>query len=156
MKAASLKDIKTELDLLHPSRLKELCVHVAKFKKENKELLSYLLFDASDEEAYIRSVKEELDELFQGINKSKLYEAKKGIRKIITLLNKQIKYSGSKRTEVELRIYFCKRMRKTGVPLTASTLMGKVYMRQFLNAQKALSTLHEDLQADFEDELRML
>lgn len=156
MKPASLKEIKTELDLLHPSRLKELCVHLAKFKKDNKELLTYLLFEASDEESYIKSVKELLDEQFKEIKKTKVYEAKKMIRKILNALNKYIKYSGSKRTEVELRIYFCMKMKKTGIPLSAATTLGKLYLRQYLAIRKVLSTLHEDLQYDYEEQLKTL
>lgn len=156
MKPASLKEIKTELDLLHPSRLKELCVHMAKFRKENKELLTYLLFESADEDSYIRSVKEQLDEQFREVKKTKVYEAKKIVRKILATLNKYIKYSGSKRTEVELRIYFCMKMRKTGISLSVATVLGKVYLRQYLAIRKALSGLHEDLQYDYEEQLKTL
>ena len=90
MKAVSLKLIKTELDLLHPDRVKALCLQMAKFKKENKELLSYLLFEADNEQTYINDVKSQLDELFTEINKSNLYFAKKTIRKILRTANKYI------------------------------------------------------------------
>lgn len=156
MKAASLKEIKTELDLLHSSRLKELCVHMAKFRKENKELLTYLLFEAHDEVAFVEGVKEQMDELFKEVNKGRIYEAKKMIRKILGLVNKQIKYSGSKRTEVELRIYFCKKLKNTGITLSAGTTLGQVYLRQYLGIQHALASLHEDLRYDYEEDLKRL
>lgn len=57
MKAASLKEIKQELKILTHSELVELCLHLSKFKKENKELLSYLLFEASNEATYIEGIK---------------------------------------------------------------------------------------------------
>ena len=60
MKAASVKDIKTELEHQSQSKLLSLCLKLTKFKKENKELLTYLLFEADNENAYIDSVKNEI------------------------------------------------------------------------------------------------
>jgi hypothetical protein len=156
MKAASLKEIKTELEMLHPAQLKELCTRMAKFRKENKELLTYLLFESQNEDAYIKGIKEQMDEQFKEVKKGRTYEAKKQIRKILTFVNKQIKYSGSKRTEVELRIYFCQKMKKTGITLSASTFLGNLYLRQYLTIQKEVATLHEDLQYDYSEEIKLL
>ena len=77
MKTASLKEIKTELENVSPALLLELCLKVTKFKKENKELLTYLLFEEQDEKSYVASVKEILDELFLTVNKTQQYFAKK-------------------------------------------------------------------------------
>lgn len=156
MKAASLKLIKSELDLLHPDKLKALCLQMAKFRKENKELLSYLLFEADDEQNYIKDVKSEIDELFADINKSNLYLAKKTIRKILRIANKYIKYSGSKQTEVEILIHFCNNLRNTGISLSQNTVLGKIYFRQLIKIQKAVSALHEDLQFDYAQEIKNL
>lgn len=156
MKAASLKEIKTELDMLPPAQLKELCTRMAKFRKENKELLTYLLFESQNEDTYIKGIKEQMDDQFKEVKKGRTYEAKKQIRKILTFVNKQIKYSGLKRTEVELRIYFCQKMKKTGITLSASTFLGNLYLRQYLTIQKAVATLHEDLQYDYSEEIKLL
>ena len=67
MKAATAQEIKQELASLKPSQLVEICQRLARFKKENKELLTYLLFEAHDEESYIREVKKEIDALFEKI-----------------------------------------------------------------------------------------
>ena len=156
MKAASLKLIKTELDLLHPEKVKEICLQLIKFRKENKELLSYLLFDSIDEQAYIKDVKLELDKLFNDVNKNNLYLAKKTIRKILRIANKQIKYSGVTQTEIDILIYFCKKLRKAGVALTAKTVLGNIYLRQIIKIKKAIATLHEDLQYDYNEELKSI
>ena len=156
MKTASLKEIKTELNRVHPARLLELCIQMAKYKKENKELLTYLLFDSYDEKAYINEVKSHMDSLFKEINRSNSYHAKKSIRKILALVNKQIKYSGSKQTEVELLIYFCKNLRKSGFTLPMNSALGNIYWRQIQKINKSLKTLHEDLQFDYSEELRLL
>jgi hypothetical protein len=155
MKAASIKEIKTELHSLHPARVLELCMHLAKYKKENKELLTYLLFEAHNEQSYINSVKEQMDDDFKGINKSNLYLAKKTLRKALRITNKYIKYSGSKQTEVELLIYYCKKVRKTGIPLHANTVLGNIFLRQTQKIEKALKSLHEDLQYDYSEEMKL-
>ena len=156
MKTASLKEIKTELNRVHPSRLMELCIQMAKYKKDNKELLTYLLFDSYDEKAYIRDVKSQMDELFREVNRNNAYHAKKSIRKILATVNKQIKYSGSKQTEVELLIHFCKNLRKSGFTLPLNSALGNIYHRQIQKINKSLATLHEDLQFDYSEELRLL
>ena len=156
MKIASLKEIKTELNTLPPDQLVELCVHLIKYKKENKELVTYLLFEADDERAYIQAVKAQIDELFKEVKKSNSYLAKKTIRKILRIVNKQIKFSGLKQTEVELLIYFCLKLKKVGIPMPASSALGNLYLRQYQKIHKILALLHEDLQADYADELRLL
>ena len=57
MKTASLKEIKTELENVPPALLLDLCLKLTKFKKEHKELLTYILFEAHDEKSYVASVK---------------------------------------------------------------------------------------------------
>jgi len=156
MKSASLKEIKTEISRLHPETLMELCIRVAKYKKENKELLTYLLFEAGNEKAYINEVKTEMDELFAEVNKSNSYFAKKTIRKILRLTNKHIKYSGSKQTEVELLIHFCKKLKRLGISMPVNSALGNLYFRQYQNIKKALASLHEDLQYDYQEEVNAL
>ena len=68
MKAATLKELKLELSELSQEQLLKICLHLAKFKKENKELLTYLLLESESEDGYIETVKEEVDELFKSIN----------------------------------------------------------------------------------------
>lgn len=156
MKAATLKELKTELTTLFPVQVLELCMRMAKYKKENKELLTYLLFEVKDEQSYINEVKKLIDEQFEGMNKSNIYLSKKTIRKALRTTNKFIKYSGSKQTEVELLIFFCKKIRSSGIPLHANTAMGNLYVRQVRKMIKALATLHEDLQYDYSGEVKSL
>jgi hypothetical protein len=156
VKTASLKELKTELSDMHPSQLVDLCMQLVKYKKENKELLTYLLFEASDETSYVNSVKDQMSELFEDVNRTNLYLAKKTIRKILKTTNKYIKYSGNKQTEVELLLFFCLKLRKTGISMPANTALGNLYLRQYQKLNKALSSLHEDLQYDYEDKIKLL
>ncbi len=115
-------------------------------------MLTYLLFEAHNEPAYIQSVKEEMDELFAGINKSQLYFAKKSLRKIIRIINKYCRYSGAKQTEVELRLYFCITLKESGISLY-NTIINNIYQSQLKKVITVLDTLHEDLQYDYRKQL---
>jgi hypothetical protein len=156
MKAASLSELKNELKTLSSAQLLDICLHFAKYKKDNKELLTYLLFEALDEPAYIKSVKDLITEQFEGINKSNIYYAKKTIRKILRTTSKYIKYSGSRQTEVELLLFFCKKLKNSNIPMHTSTALNNLYLRQIQKIGKALATMHEDLQYDYKDELKPL
>ena len=156
MKTASISQIKQEIRTRSSDELLEMCLRLARFRKENKELLTYLLFEVQDEQDYIESVKNEIDRQFQEINKSNIYFAKKSIRKIVRTTNKFIRYSGRKQTEVELLMHFCRRLKDSGIPMSKSIALGNIYMRQIQKIKKTISTLHEDLQYDYGEELKPL
>src|SRR5688572_27670363 len=111
MKAASLNEIRKQLTNLDAAALEGLCLTLVRFKKENKELLTYLLFEAQDEQAYIASIKSEIDDLFGQVPRANVYFVKKSIRKILRIIQKHIRYSGLAVTELEVRIYFCLKMK---------------------------------------------
>jgi hypothetical protein len=156
MKAATLGKLKKELDTLLPEDVIGVCMKMAKYKKENKELLSYLLFESTYEPEYINTIKNDIEQQFSEINMSNLYYAKKSIRKILRTTNKYIRYSGLKRTEVELRIYFCKKLRESGIPLQSSTMLSNLFNAQLIRITKAISMLHEDLQYDYHQLLKQI
>ena len=153
MKIASLSEIKRELNERTPEELKAFCLRIVKFKKDNKELLNYLLFEAYDEENYKEVLKSEIEMEFAEMNTSSVYLAKKSIRRILRTVTKHIKYSNSKLTAVELLIFFCQKMRELDLPYHESKVLVNLYNRQLQNIQKALSSLDEDLQFDYQSEL---
>ncbi len=136
--------------------LRGMCLRLAKYKKENKELLGYLLFEAHDETGYINAAKEELGELFKTLPPSNLYLVKKTLRKILRFTNRQIKYSGLKQTELELRICFCIKMKEARVPLRPGTVLFNLYQQQILKIAAAQATLPEDIQFDYQREIANL
>ncbi len=148
MKAASVNEIKAQLKTTTPAQLIELCLRLARFKKENKELLTYLLFEADDVEAYIHSVKKEMEEGFEAMNTGNLYFVKKSVRKILRTTNKYIKYTGSKLAEAELLIYFCTLLKKY-VPVQKSPALSNLYYGQIKKIEAVVAGLHEDLQYDY-------
>ena len=156
MDTASISIIKKELKLLPPETVAEHCLRLAKFKKENKELLSYLLFEAGNEQAFVKQVQEEINEQFKNLNRSSIYLAKKTVRKVLKTTNKYIKFSPHKTSEIELRIYFCKKLRRSGLPVSRSKVLRNMYHRQIGRIDKVLSMLHEDLQFDYNSDIDML
>src|ERR1035437_2824872 len=155
MTTASLAELKRALRNVPSGDLPDLIIRLARFKKENKELLSYLLFEADDEPEYIKGVKTEIDQHFKELSRSTPYMTKKGLRKALAFTNQRIRYSGQKRTETELLIHFCKIFRKE-VPFRHNVTIKNIYLRQILRIKKTIATLHEDLQFDFGEELKKL
>lgn len=156
MKAVTVKEINQELINRTPKELRELCLRLSRFKKENKELLTYLLFESSDEVSYIESVKKEIDEQFAQINKKSYYLIKKGLRRILLNIRKYVRYSQNKKTEVDLLIYFCVKLKKFTPPIQRNTRLLNIYNTQIEAIRKKVSVLHEDLQFDYESELEAL
>src|SRR5688572_22328703 len=107
MKAASISDIKKELTEKDERELQALCLRLARYKVENKELLSYLLFEADDEAGYVSAINSEVDEMFETLPQGNVYFIKKALRRILRIVNKHLKYSGIPQTEVEVRLHCC-------------------------------------------------
>jgi len=156
MKAATLKEVKTELNHKSHQELMDLCLRLSRFKKENKELLTYLLFEYSDEEGYIQSIKSAMDLEFEAINTDSYFYMRKSIRKILRLIKKFIRYSQNKETEVELLLYFCRRLRDFEPSIDKSKALVNLYNRNIDFIKKKVALLHEDLQYDFQLEIEEL
>ena len=149
MKASTINELKQELINTPAPKLVELCLRLARFKKENKELLTYLLFEAHDTSAYIKSVKETMALQFTDINKSNVYYIKKTLRKVLRTARKFIRYSGLAVVEVEVLIYFCESMKDLNISIKKNPVLLNIYQNQIRNINKALKGLHEDLQYDY-------
>ncbi len=157
MKASSIHELKKELSLKSPAEVAELTLRLARFKKENKELLTYLLFESDNEKGYVDSVKSEMDEKFAEIPSGhNLYFKLKMIRKVLRLTNKYIKYSSVDTTEVDLRLYFCKSVKQLKIPFSRSLALENLYNNCLAKAVKQIGKMHEDLRFDYDDLLKEL
>ena len=156
MKSVTLKELSQELTYRTPKELRDLCLRLARFKKENKELLTYLLFESADELAFVQSVKKELDEEFEQINRTSYFYIRKSVRKILKNTRKYIRYSKKKETEVELLLYFCTRLKSLSPSIQRNTALMNLYNRQIDTVIKKISGLHEDLQYDYSIEVSEL
>ncbi|WP_372744896.1 hypothetical protein [Lutibacter sp.] len=149
MKAVTVKQLKSELKHLSHNELMELCLQLSKFKKENKELLTYLLFEAANEEGFIETVKSEVDVLFNQINTNSYFYIKKSVRKILRLIKTNIRYSKKKETEIELLLYFCEKMTQIRPSIKNNLTLKNIYLREKAAISKKMLLLHEDLQYDY-------
>lgn len=149
MKSATVRELKMELQDRSPKEVMDLCLRLSRFKKENKELLTYLLFEASDEPMFIESVKEEIDDRFELVNKKSPYFIKKSIRAILNHTKKFIRYSQNKETEIELLLYFCQKLKSFKPSIHRNKKVATIYDRLIDQCKKKITLLHEDLQYDY-------
>ncbi len=154
METANISDIKKDLKQKTPEELQAIALKLAKFKKENKEYLTYLLFESDNEERFIETVKLEITRLFKAINNDSYYFVKKSVRKILRLTKKYIRFSKIKHTEAELLLHFTDEMLLLDPSIKYNTVLTNIYLKQLELAQKAISTLHPDLQFDYNERLQ--
>jgi membrane-anchored protein YejM (alkaline phosphatase superfamily) len=157
MKSNSLSELKKELQLIPPAELLELCIALAKYKKDNKEYLTYLLFESTNKQAFINEVKAEIEEHINALkSQPNLYYVKKGLRKLLRTLGKYSKYVNDKALSAEVLIYFCSQLKQSGIPYPKSPLLVNMYGQQLKKINTLVSTLHEDLQQDYLNDLEKI
>ena len=153
MKAESVVTIRKELKHRSHDEIMQLCLRLARFKKENKELLTYLLYEADDEERYILNIKVEIDAQFENINRASYFYIKKSVRKILRNIKKHARYSQKKETEVELLLYFCEKLIDFNPSIKRNVTLTNILNRQLILIKKLTNSLHEDLQYDYNQKL---
>ena len=156
MKAASVVEIRKALKHCDEEELSALVLRLARFKKENKELLTYLMFESGHEDSYVAGVKEEMDLLIGQINTNSQYYIRKSMRKVLKEVRKFARYSGKKETEVELLLFFCHRLIEFQPSIRQNRSLMKLYHRQLFALKQKIKKLHPDLQHDYEQELKAL
>lgn len=153
----SLSDIKKELKTKTSEELLEYCLYLAKYKKDSKEYLGYLLFDQDDNHLYLRTVLASIDEQFEEIKSQKhWYLIKKSWRKILRNISKCAKFSKNKELEIQMIIHFVRQAQASGVPYYAFNALAQIIDMQFKKIRTIIPQLHEDLQHDYTKELHEL
>ncbi|HTI61486.1 hypothetical protein [Mucilaginibacter sp.] len=148
IKVYGLADIKKEIQFQDKTVLMELVLRLARYKKENKELLAYLLFEADNDRGFIDSVIAENGFMFSQLP-SNNYQMAKSMRKILRLLNKYIKFMGSKEAEIEFLLSFCRNYIQYADKRGSYKPMRLILTRQLEKIKKTIEKLHEDLQFDY-------
>lgn len=159
MKAVSLSELKKALKEVPSTLLTEHIIRLAKFKKDNKELLTYLLYEAENEAFFIKTIQEEIDAQFEVLNTNNSYYTKKGLRKTLRYISKNSSFSNHKTTGIELLLYFCKKVNESSTImyfLTSTSVLTSLYLNQQKKIRKSLLMLHEDLQYDYQKQLDTL
>lgn len=156
MQTASLAQLKQELLQRPHAEVVDAFMKVLKYKKDNKEFLTYLLFESGQEAAFILDAKEEMRSLFTDVNTTNLFFAKKTIRKILSRIQKYTRFSDKADTTIELLATFCEHLNTLPKRIRQTPLMSTLYRRQIDKIDKAILSLHEDLQFDYRDRMEML
>ncbi len=152
MKAASIAELKKELLRLDHGELLEACLRLARFKKDNKELLTYLLFLSSDERGFANLLCEEIDEQFSLTPNAH----KKTLRKVIRWMNKCLRFTKVKDTEIEVRLHFCRALRSSKTPIRRSRVVVNMYNGQLKKVRSVIEKMHEDIRNEVEREIQRL
>ncbi|MEO6305424.1 MAG: hypothetical protein ABIP51_19840 [Bacteroidia bacterium] len=157
MKAAGLSDIKKELEHLQQKELLELCISLAKYKKDNKEYLGFLLFESHDKLQFMKEVKNEIDAHFEEVKlQANLYYVKKSLRKLLRIITKYTKYVDDKGLSAEMHIYFCLKLKNSGIPYHKSQMLVNLMDGQIKKINTLMTTLHPDLQNDYLQDLEKI
>lgn len=151
MKTPALHELKKELQLLQAEDLAEICLSLARYKKDNKEYLTYLLLESYDKSGFVKEIREELTSSFSEINSgTNLYYAKKTLRKILRQMTKFSRYVNDKAVTCELHLHFCRCLKDSGLPYQESQQLVNLYAQQLKKITKLISSMHEDLQNDYQ------
>jgi hypothetical protein len=153
MQSTSLAYLKKEIQAMPKAELIEVCNKLIKYKKENKELLHYVLFESTNEAYYVEQLKNEVSKMFQDVNTQTVYFAKKTIRKILRFIAKYCKFSEIPTTHIDVLIHFCKEMNQLSLHWKEHKVMVNLYQSQLKKIEKLIATLHEDLQYDYRHKL---
>lgn len=153
---ASVKIIKEELSTLTNKELVAVIGSLIRFKKENKELVTYLLFDSKDELAYVNSVRKEMEAELEIVNRFNARNFIKHIRKVLRNTKKAIRFSGKAETEVQLLMHFLTILQEKNIPFHRFKALTIIWDRTVYTIDKAISLLHEDLRHDYGVELKTL
>ncbi|AWW28729.1 hypothetical protein DN752_00465 [Echinicola strongylocentroti] len=150
MKLPSLSHIKKELNQLNEEELINLLLETAKFTKDNKQFVFFKLYGRENPEFFQQMVEEELAESFESANMDHAYFAKKSAQAIRRKLNKYLKFTKDKTIQLELVAYFCKALVSYKYLDFNHQVIINLYELQVSKIQKLISTLHPDLQFDYQ------
>ena len=145
---AKLPELKRELESLPQPELVKLCLRLAKYKLETKELLDYLLWSADDPIQYAHEFKSEVLAAFDSTYIS-TYLFTKSLRKSLRLIAKYTRFTGSKQGECELLLAFVEAFFQHYQRGFHTAANSKIIFRCLKKAGTNINKLHEDIQADY-------
>lgn len=156
MHSATIDTIKTELKQLPPKQVLDLLLRLARFKKENKELLTYILFESANESEYVEQVKKEIAEEMLEIDGLPGYQYKKQFRKIQRKINKPVKYIGNKSATAELYLHMIRMISEKKKTTYLAAFLEKIVQQYTVKIEKLLPGIEDDLAADIRKQLKQI
>jgi len=151
IESPKLAELKKELNFLNAPELKEICLRLAKYKTENKELLHFLLFYGDKKDEYVESVKAIIIHEFDNLHPS-IYTATKQIRKLLRLSNKHIKFLATKHLEVEIALAFCEEFISHPIITINQKATTGILITQLKRLLRIIPKLENDLQFDYQSQ----
>ena len=152
----TVDEIKKELQALPPKKVIELALKLVRFKKENKELISYLLFDAGDQAGYIETLRFQIDEMMSQIERGPSATVKTQLRAITRMIGRQIRYMANKEAAAELYLHFCETLLSHPSKLSEVPSAKTIYHQQLKKLNKIVPALNDDLQYDIQQRVTSL
>lgn len=147
--SASIADIRKHLHNQDHATLIKICLRLAKYKKENKELIHFILFESGDTSAFIQQVKDETDTFFREMNASNVYFIKKTLRKIVRYIARSNRFLEEKQDQAQVLIHFCNCIITYQIPIHKSKQLRNIYESHRKKLTEIINKLHPDLQYDF-------
>lgn len=151
----SLAALKKELGALDRTELVNICARLARYKKENKELLAYLLMYADDPMLYAEKVKPMLDEPFDAPYHS-AWAFSKRLRKALRSITKYQRFTGSLRGEAELSIYLLQRCDADWRAKVNHAGIQRIVLRTIAKTADLIQKMEEDYRSDYTEILNEL
>ena len=156
MKAESISTIRKEVQSLDRDEILAILIKIIRYSTINKELASYLLYYAQFDDLFVSEVNKEIADSFSEIETRSAYIAKKSIRKTVRILNKYVRFSNSKKVEIEIRLFFCRQFLHGYFHKLHDDPLLNIYLREVEKIKKVIGALHEDLQSDYMIEIDQL
>lgn len=153
METRSLAEMKKEMQHIPHKELVEICLRLGRYKKINKELLQYLLFEKDHETAYVARIKDIISTRFAEMPQNSLFFSTKYIRKTLRLCKQYGQYSSDAQTPVQLNLHFCEELIACRHYWQGYTAIEGILQRTLLSTRKDIGKLHEDLQYDYEKQV---
>ncbi|MDR7132369.1 hypothetical protein J2X69_004736 [Algoriphagus sp. 4150] len=156
MKIPTLAQLKKELSYLNEKELIDLVADLSKFSRDNKSYLFFKLNEKDHPGLYLEMVQEELEADFVMARGDHSYYAKKAAQKLRRKMNKLLKLSKVKTDQIEVLLFFCEKLKEYGFLRHRNPVLDNIYQMQLGKAAKLISSLHEDLQFDYEGRVEEL
>ena len=156
MKAKSLRELREELVYAEKQDLVDFCLQLARFKLENKELLTYELFYKNNKDLYLSEIEAHIDNEFDNLNDASYFYLKKGVQKINRHVKKYIRIAKNPEIEVHLLLYFLKKFTTYEPDLLKDRILNNMYHREYKLVKNRIEKLHPDLQFDYKMALEIL
>ena len=93
---------------------------------------------------------------FLELPKSNYYLIKKSLRKILRSITKHSKHTGTKESAADMLIYFCEKLKHSGIAINKNQSLINLYKQQLKKLDALINAVHEDLRFDYKKQLESL